>query len=55
MNAGVAEAGKLDAGNIQNLLTLSKEMSAEAGKESSPKASEGDLWSNAFVEKALAK
>jgi NitT/TauT family transport system substrate-binding protein len=55
MDAGIAEAGRLDAGNIQNLLTLSKEMGADAGKESSPKTSEGDLWSNAFVEKALAK
>jgi hypothetical protein len=40
---------------MQNLLTLSKEMSAESGKESSAKTSESDLWSNAFVEKALAK
>jgi NitT/TauT family transport system substrate-binding protein len=55
MDPGVAEAGKLDADNIQNLLTLSKEMGADPGKESSSKASEGDLWSNAFVEKALAK
>jgi ABC-type nitrate/sulfonate/bicarbonate transport system substrate-binding protein len=55
MDAGVAEAGKLDVGNMQNLLTLSKEMSADAGKESSPKALEGDLWTNALVEKALAK
>jgi ABC-type nitrate/sulfonate/bicarbonate transport system substrate-binding protein len=55
MDPGVAEAGKLDVDNMQNLLTLSKEMNAGAGKESSPKASEGDLWTNAFVEKALAK
>jgi ABC-type nitrate/sulfonate/bicarbonate transport system substrate-binding protein len=55
MDPGVAEAGKLDVDNIQNLLTLSKEMGADPGKESSSKASEGDLWSNAFVEKALAK
>ena len=55
MDAGVAEAGKLDADNMQNLLTLSKEMNGESGKEITAKAADGDLWSNGFVEKALAK
>jgi ABC-type nitrate/sulfonate/bicarbonate transport system substrate-binding protein len=55
MDAGVAEGGKLDVANMQNLLTLSKEMNGEAGKELSAKATEGDLWTDAYVEKALAK
>jgi NitT/TauT family transport system substrate-binding protein len=55
MDAGVAEGGKLDVGNMQNLLTLSKEMNGDAGKELSAKATEGDLWSNEYVAKALAK
>jgi NitT/TauT family transport system substrate-binding protein len=54
MEHGVAESGKLDVGNMQNLLTLSKEMNG-ASKEIDAKASEGDLWTNAYVEKALAK
>jgi NitT/TauT family transport system substrate-binding protein len=55
MDAGVAEAGKLDTDDMQNLLTLSKEMNGESGKEITAKAADGDLWSNGFVEKALAK
>lgn len=55
MNSGIADAGKLDIGNMQNLVTLAKEMGADTGKERDAKASEGDVWTNAFVEKALAK
>lgn len=55
MDSGVAEGGKLDVDNMQNLLTLSREMNGGQGKEIGAKASEGDLWSNAYVEKALAK
>jgi NitT/TauT family transport system substrate-binding protein len=55
MSPGVAEGGKLDTENMQNLLALSKEVGADQGKEGDAKASDGDLWTNSYVEKALAK
>ncbi|MDB5657261.1 MAG: transporter substrate-binding protein [Tardiphaga sp.] len=55
MNSGIAAGGKVDVQGIQNLLAFSKEVGTNFGKEFDAKASENDLWTNSFVEKAQAK
>ena len=55
MNSGMADGGKIDVESIQNLLTFSKEVGTNFGREFDAKASENDLWTNSFVEKAKAK
>ncbi len=55
MNSGIAEGGKLDVAGFQNLLTFSAEVGTDFGKSFDAKTSEGDLWTNHFVDAATAK
>lgn len=55
MTSGVTGGGRLDAGNVGNALVFAKELGAAYGKEIDAKSSEGELWTNRFVEAALAK
>jgi ABC-type nitrate/sulfonate/bicarbonate transport system substrate-binding protein len=55
MNSGVADGGKLDAEGFSNMLTFAKEIGTNFGKEFDVKAAENDLWTNRFVDGAMAK
>ncbi|MBR0697717.1 ABC transporter substrate-binding protein [Bradyrhizobium lablabi] len=55
MRSGVADGGKIDVQSMQNALTFAKEVGTNFGKEFDAKTSEGDLWTNHFVEAAKAK
>jgi NitT/TauT family transport system substrate-binding protein len=55
MANGIAEGGRIDVQSVQNLLTFSKEVGTNFGKDFDAKGSENDLWTNQFVERAGAK
>ena len=55
MRSGVANGGKIDAQGMQNALTFAQETGTNFGKEFDAKASEGDLWTNHFVNAAKIK
>jgi NitT/TauT family transport system substrate-binding protein len=55
LNSGVAAGGKLDVENFQNQLVFSKEVGTNFGKEFDAAASQNDLWTNSFVERAAKK
>jgi ABC-type nitrate/sulfonate/bicarbonate transport system substrate-binding protein len=55
MNSGVAGGGELDVQAIQNQLTFSKEVGTSFGKDFDAAASQNDLWTNQFVERAAKK
>ncbi|MBB5047945.1 ABC-type nitrate/sulfonate/bicarbonate transport system substrate-binding protein [Rhodopseudomonas rhenobacensis] len=55
MRSGVASGGQLDAKSFQNLLTFSKEVGTNFGKEFDAAASENDLWTNQYVDGAKKK
>lgn len=52
MKSGVADSGRLDADGFQNLLTFAKEVGTDLGGGMDPKAAEGTLWTNRFVDAA---
>ena len=52
MNSGVAGGGKLDVQAFQNQLVFSKEVGTVFGKDFDAAASQNDLWTNSFVERA---
>jgi ABC-type nitrate/sulfonate/bicarbonate transport system substrate-binding protein len=55
LNSGVASGGKLDVESIQNQLTFSKEVGTDFGKPFDAMASQNDIWTNNFVERAGKK
>ena len=55
LTSGVASGGKLDVESFHNQLVFSKEVGTDFGKEFDAKASENDLWTNSFVERAAKK
>jgi NitT/TauT family transport system substrate-binding protein len=55
LNSGVAGGGKLDVQALQNQLVFSKEVGINFGKEFDAAASQNDLWTNEFVERAAKK
>ncbi|MHB8268771.1 ABC transporter substrate-binding protein [Bradyrhizobium sp.] len=55
LNSGVASGGKLDVESFQNELVFSKEVGTNFGKEFDATASQNDLWTNSFVERAAKK
>jgi NitT/TauT family transport system substrate-binding protein len=55
MNSGVAGDGALDVQAIQNHLAFSKEVGTSFGKDFDAAASQNDLWTNQFVERAAKK
>ena len=52
MNSGVADGGKLDVAAFQNQLVFSREVGTNFGKDFDAAASQNDLWTNSFVERA---
>ena len=52
LNSGVAGGGKLDVQAFQNQLVFSKEVGTDFGKDFDAAASQNDLWTNSFVERA---
>jgi ABC-type nitrate/sulfonate/bicarbonate transport system substrate-binding protein len=55
MTNGVTDGGRLEAQSIENLLTFSREVGVNFGKDFDAKSSENDFWTNQFVERAGAK
>jgi NitT/TauT family transport system substrate-binding protein len=55
LSSGVAGGGKLDVESFQNQLVFSKEVGTDFGKEFNAAASQNDLWTNSFVERAAKK
>jgi NitT/TauT family transport system substrate-binding protein len=55
MNSGVAGEGKLDVQAFKNQLVFSKEVGTVFGKDFDAAASQNDLWTNSFVERARKK
>jgi NitT/TauT family transport system substrate-binding protein len=55
LNSGVAGGGKLDVESFQNQLVFSREVGIDFGKEFNAAASQNDLWTNSFVERAAKK
>jgi NitT/TauT family transport system substrate-binding protein len=55
MNGGVAGGGKLDVQAFKNELVFSKEVGTNFGKDFDAAASQNDLWTNSFVERAAKK
>jgi NitT/TauT family transport system substrate-binding protein len=55
MNSGVADGGKLEVAAIQNQLTFSREVGTNFGKDFDAAASQNDLWTNNYVERAAKK
>jgi NitT/TauT family transport system substrate-binding protein len=55
MNGGVASGGKLDVQAFQNQLAFSKQVGTNFGKDFDAAASQNDLWTNSFVERAAKK
>jgi len=55
LDSGVASGGKLDVQAFQNQLVFSKEVGTNFGKDFDAAASQNDLWTNSFVERAGKK
>jgi ABC-type nitrate/sulfonate/bicarbonate transport system substrate-binding protein len=55
MHGGVAGGGKLDVQAFKNQLVFSKEVGTNFGKDFDAAASQNDLWTNSFVERAAKK
>jgi NitT/TauT family transport system substrate-binding protein len=55
LRSGVAGGGELDVQSFQNQLVFSKEVGTNFGKDFDAAASQNDLWTNAFVERAGKK
>ena len=55
MNSGVADGGRLDVQAFENQFVFSKEVGTAFGKDFDAAASENDLWTNQFVERASRK
>jgi NitT/TauT family transport system substrate-binding protein len=55
LRSGVAGGGKLDVQSFQNQLVFSREVGTNFGKDFDAAASQNDLWSNDFVERATKK
>jgi NitT/TauT family transport system substrate-binding protein len=55
LRSGVAGRGELDVQSFQNQLVFSKEVGTNFGKDFDAAASQNDLWTNAFVERAAKK
>ena len=55
MNSGVADGGRLDVKAFENQFVFSKEVGTAFGKDFDAAASENDLWTNQFVERASKK
>jgi NitT/TauT family transport system substrate-binding protein len=55
LGSGVAGGGKLDVQAFQNQLMFSREVGTVFGKDFDAAASQNDLWTNSFVERAAKK
>jgi NitT/TauT family transport system substrate-binding protein len=55
LKSGIANGGELDVQGLQNQLVFSKEVGTDFGKDFDAAASQNDLWTNAFVERATKK
>jgi ABC-type nitrate/sulfonate/bicarbonate transport system substrate-binding protein len=52
LSSGVASRGRLDVQNFENQLVFSREVGTNFGKDFDAAASQDDLWTNSFVERA---
>jgi ABC-type nitrate/sulfonate/bicarbonate transport system substrate-binding protein len=52
LDSGVASGGRLDVQAFQNQLVFSREVGTNFGKDFDAAASQNDLWTNSFVERA---
>jgi NitT/TauT family transport system substrate-binding protein len=52
---GVADGAKLEVAAIQNQLVFSREVGTNFGKDFDAAASQNDLWTNIYVERAAKK
>jgi len=55
MESGVAGGGKLDVAAFRNQLAFSREVGTNFGKDFDAAASQNDLWTNNYVERAANK
>jgi hypothetical protein len=55
LDSGVANGGRLDVQAFQNQLVFSREVGINFGKDFDAAASQNDLWTNSFVERAGKK
>src|SRR3984893_3225163 len=55
LDSGVANGGRLDVQAFQNQLVFSREVGINFGKDFDAAASQNDLWTNSFVERADKK
>lgn len=55
ISSGVAGGGKLDVQSFQNQLVFSREVGTNFGRDFDAAASQNDLWTNSFVERAGKK
>ena len=55
ISSGVAGGGKLDVQSFQNQLVFSREVGTNFGRDFDAAASQNDLWTNSFVERASKK
>ena len=55
LDSGVTGGGRLDVQAIQNQLVFSREVGTNFGKDFDAAASQNDLWTNSFVERARKK
>ena len=55
LKSGVAGGGKLDVQALQNQLVFSREVGTNFGKDFDAAASQNELWTNSFVERAEKK
>jgi hypothetical protein len=55
MNSGVSGGGELNVQAFQNQLAFSREVGTSFGKDFDAAATQNDLWTNQFVERATRK
>jgi NitT/TauT family transport system substrate-binding protein len=55
LKSGIANGGELDVQGLRNQLVFSKEVGTDFGKDFDAAASQNELWTNAFVERAVKK
>lgn len=49
LSGGIADGGKIDAEGVQNALATARDIGIDFGKALDAKASENELWTNAYV------
>jgi NitT/TauT family transport system substrate-binding protein len=55
LKSGIANGGEMDVQGVQNQLVFSKEVGTDFGKDFDAAASQNELWTNGFVERAAKR